>query len=70
MTNRVDVTLYTRPGCHLCDEAAARLVELAEQLPIGVQAIDIQFSGKKFLLFGQPQLRVSAAELQEVGVLL
>jgi thiol-disulfide isomerase/thioredoxin len=42
MTNRVDVTLYTRPGCHLCDEAAARLVELAEQLPIGVQAIDIE----------------------------
>ena len=41
MANRVDVTLYTRSGCHLCDEAAARLAELAEQLPIGVHTIDI-----------------------------
>ena len=37
----VPVTLYTRQGCHLCEEAAAGLDALALQLPIEVTAIDI-----------------------------
>jgi glutaredoxin len=41
VTNRVDVTLYTRSGCHLCDEATAELAQLAEQLSIDVHAVDI-----------------------------
>lgn len=41
MTDRIEVTLYTRSGCHLCDEAAAELARLAEELPIDVRAIDI-----------------------------
>jgi len=41
MTDLIEVTLYTRSGCHLCDEAIAELTRLAEQLPIDVQAVDI-----------------------------
>lgn len=41
MNDRVEITFYTRAGCHLCDEAADELARLAEQLPIEVQAIDI-----------------------------
>lgn len=41
MINRVDVTLYTRAGCHLCEEAAAELTRLAELLPLEIETIDI-----------------------------
>ena len=27
------ITLYTRPGCHLCDEARAAILGLREELP-------------------------------------
>jgi glutaredoxin len=27
------VTLYTRPGCHLCDEAREAILSLREELP-------------------------------------
>jgi hypothetical protein len=27
------ITLYTRPGCHLCDEAREAILALREQLP-------------------------------------
>jgi hypothetical protein len=27
------VTLYTRPGCHLCDEAREAILALREELP-------------------------------------
>jgi glutaredoxin len=28
------VTLYTRPGCHLCDEARQAIVGLRDELPL------------------------------------
>jgi glutaredoxin len=27
------ITLYTRPGCHLCDEAREAILALGEELP-------------------------------------
>ena len=41
MTTPVPVTLYTRVGCHLCEEAAAALTALARELPIEVTPVDI-----------------------------
>ena len=35
------VTLYTRAGCHLCEQAAAGLEALARELPIEVHPVDI-----------------------------
>jgi hypothetical protein len=28
------ITLYTRPGCHLCDEAREAILALREDLPV------------------------------------
>ena len=28
------ITLYTRPGCHLCDEAREAILALREELPV------------------------------------
>ena len=35
------VTLYTRPGCHLCEDAAELLARLAERIPIEVGELNI-----------------------------
>ena len=35
------ITLYTRPGCHLCDDAAELLEQLAASFPIEVVEFNI-----------------------------
>ena len=35
------VTLITRTGCHLCEEAESRLAELAAELGFGLRLLDV-----------------------------
>lgn len=35
------LTLYTRPGCHLCETMLEQLQPFIEQYPIEVQLVDI-----------------------------
>jgi glutaredoxin len=35
------ITLYTKPGCHLCDEAKTALQRLREQFAFELREIDI-----------------------------
>jgi thiol-disulfide isomerase/thioredoxin len=35
------VLLYGRPGCHLCDDAAELLEQLAQRIPITITEINI-----------------------------
>jgi glutaredoxin len=37
-----EVTLYGRPGCHLCDEARAVLERLRAELPFALRERDIE----------------------------
>lgn len=37
----VSVTLYSRPGCHLCDEMKAVLSRVARKVPLEIEEIDI-----------------------------
>jgi glutaredoxin len=37
----VQLTLYSRTGCHLCDEMKAVVGRLAETIPIELQQVDI-----------------------------
>lgn len=36
------VTVYGRPGCHLCDDALARLRPLAAELGFALTEVDIE----------------------------
>ena len=36
------VTLYGRPGCHLCDEAREALERVRAQAPFTLQEVDIE----------------------------
>ena len=35
------VLLYTRPGCHLCDDAADLIEQLAQRIPITLTEVNI-----------------------------
>jgi Glutaredoxin-like domain (DUF836) len=35
------VTLYARPGCHLCDEAREAILALREELPFELREVNI-----------------------------
>ncbi len=37
----LQVTLYTRPGCHLCDDVADLLEQLAREVPLRVAEVNI-----------------------------
>jgi glutaredoxin len=43
MPDQVRVTLYTRPGCHLCSDAVSSLKEL------GVPFVEVDISGDRDL---------------------
>jgi glutaredoxin len=36
------VTLYTRPGCHLCDDARDALLDVRRHTPFRLEEIDIE----------------------------
>lgn len=36
------VELYGRPGCHLCDEARAAVLRVAERVPLELVEIDVE----------------------------
>lgn len=35
------VTIYSRPGCHLCDEMKAVVARVARSVPLALEEIDI-----------------------------
>jgi thiol-disulfide isomerase/thioredoxin len=41
MDQLMTVTLYSRPGCHLCDDMKAVVDRVAEQLPLRIDVVDI-----------------------------
>jgi glutaredoxin len=37
----IRVTIYSRPGCHLCDEMKAVVMRMASRVPLDLEEIDI-----------------------------
>ena len=40
----IALTLYSRPGCHLCDEMKAVVTRVAQSVPLQLEEIDISTS--------------------------
>jgi glutaredoxin len=40
----IAVTIYSRPGCHLCDEMKAVVNRVAQSIPLQLEEIDISAS--------------------------
>ena len=37
----ITVVIYSRPGCHLCDEMKALVTRTARSIPLAIEEIDI-----------------------------
>ena len=55
MTNQgtARVTLYTRPGCHLCDDARAVVESVCAELGVGWDEVDIDGSEELTRQYGE-----------------
>lgn len=49
----MEVTLYTRAGCHLCDEAKAQLVPLLRQFGLALREVDVDTDSELAARFGE-----------------
>ncbi|MCW5882441.1 MAG: glutaredoxin family protein [Anaerolineae bacterium] len=59
------VTLYTKPGCHLCEAAEALLGRLAAEVPLAVTAVNIAEDEALLARYSEriPVVRVGEVEL-------
>lgn len=46
------LTLYSRPGCHLCDEMKAVIDRVSDRFPLTVETVDISTSTELEGLYG------------------
>lgn len=49
----VRVTLYGKPGCHLCEEARAVVAEVCDELGVGWTEVDIRSDEQLFRRFAE-----------------
>ena len=48
----IALTIYSRPGCHLCDEMKAAISAVAQQIPLSLDEIDISGDPALEALYG------------------
>ena len=48
----IPVTIYSRPGCHLCDEMKAIVQRVASSIPLTIEEIDISTDVELERLYG------------------
>jgi glutaredoxin len=64
------VILYSRPGCHLCDEARAVLLAERERTPFAFEEIDVETDDALELEYGIriPVVLIDGEETFEISV--
>jgi glutaredoxin len=64
------VVLYSRPGCHLCDEAREILVAEQARTPFALEEIDVETDDALELEYGIriPVVAIDGAEAFEISV--
>jgi len=48
----IHLTIYSRPGCHLCDEMKAVVTRAARRVPIDLEQVDISSDPELEALYG------------------
>lgn len=64
------LTLYGKPGCHLCEEARAVVAQVAAEQPLIVEEVDITLDPVLFRRYGEriPVIALDGEEAFELGV--
>ena len=52
MPEPIRVDIYSRPGCHLCDEAKAVVELLGEQYPVVLRTVNVESSAELETRYG------------------
>jgi glutaredoxin len=48
----IPITIYSRPGCHLCDEMKAIVQRVALSTPLAIEEVDISTDAELERLYG------------------
>jgi hypothetical protein len=66
----VTLTLYGKPGCHLCDEARAAVESVRAESPVEVREVDVSLDPVLDRLYGEriPVVAIDGEEVFELGV--
>jgi glutaredoxin len=66
----MQVTLYSRPGCHLCDDARAVLIAQRERTPFALDEVNVETDDALELAFGirVPVVLIDGVERFEIAV--
>ena len=64
------LTLYGKPGCHLCDDAKAEIVRIRSEHPFELEQVDITLDPVLNHCYGEriPVLALDGEELFELRV--
>ncbi|HEY3264175.1 MAG TPA: glutaredoxin family protein [Actinomycetota bacterium] len=64
------VRMYSRPGCHLCDEAREMILALRARVPFAFEEVDVSGDDELELAYGIriPVVLVDAEERFEIAV--
>jgi hypothetical protein len=64
------VTLYGKPGCHLCDQARAEIERVRAEHPFGLEEVDITIDAGLNRRYGEriPVVALDGEELFELLV--
>lgn len=63
------LTLYGKPGCHLCDDARAAVAAVRDEFEFELQEVDVSLDPRLFREYGEriPVLDVDGEEALELG---
>ena len=66
----MQLILYTRAGCHLCDEAKQQLAPLLREFGLGLHEVDVDTDAELKALFGEelPVLFLNDRKVAKVRV--
>jgi glutaredoxin len=64
MSQPIEILLYTRPGCHLCEEAESLLAQCGKGLALNIIKIDIDIQPSLVERYGEkiPVLLINGKE--------
>jgi glutaredoxin len=64
------LTLYGKPGCHLCAEAREVVVGMREELAFELEEVDVSLDPRLHRIYGEriPVVAIDGEEALELGV--
>ena len=53
MANTIEIEIYSRPGCHLCDDAKEVVERVQRRFPFSLRVVDIEMDPELEKAYGE-----------------